>query len=201
MLAQGAKIPIGLIPYNYSVSDLNIFNKKLFLFCYICFDNFSVVNKRVVSRGTKAHWVYSLIVFFQFNNIGDIFMCFVLTGIWTEQYDQIMRGWSSKPHSGISQVLESAAYWCVILPRRSCYYSPCRNYHTSSSAYLGVPGLSPGIYAYHTRSFAHLCVSCLCTIIPTSYPATPPPSGSCFMTLSSNRLLLLSSRDIPSRVS
>ena len=121
----------------------------------------------------------------------------VLTGLRTEQYDQIMRWWDSKPQSGISQVLDSAAYWYVILPRRSCYYSPCRSYHTSSSAYLGVPGLSPGIYAYHTRSFAHLCVSCLCTIITTSYPATPPPSRSYYVTLSPNCLLLLASCETP----
>ena len=53
----------------------------------------------------------------------------VLTGIQTEQYDQIMRWWDSKPQSGISQVLDSAAYCYVILPHRPCYHIPHRIYH------------------------------------------------------------------------
>ena len=58
----------------------------------------------------------------------------VLTGLWTEQYDQIMRWWSSKPQSGIAQVLEYATYYDVILPLHPCFTSPHHSYHTSSSA-------------------------------------------------------------------
>ena len=42
---------------------------------------------------------------------------FVLTGLRTGQYDQIMRWWSSNPQSGIATVLDSVDYCYVILPR------------------------------------------------------------------------------------
>ena len=55
----------------------------------------------------------------------SVCMCVcVLTGLQTEQYDQIMRWWGSKPQSGIAQVLDSAAYCYVILPHRPCYSIP-----------------------------------------------------------------------------
>ena len=44
-----------------------------------------------------------------------ITMC-VLNRLRTGQYDQIMRWWSSKPHSGIATVLDSVAYGYVLLP-------------------------------------------------------------------------------------
>ena len=111
-----------------------------------------------------------------------------------------MRWWGSKPQSEIAQVLDSAAYFYVVLPRRPCYSSPRGSYHMSSSAHLGAPCLRPSISAYHTRSFTHLGVSRLRPSIPTSYPATLPPSVSYCMTLSPNILPLLSSREIPDKV-
>ena len=45
MLDQGVQRPIGLIPHNYLLSDLNIFNKKSYLFCCLCFDNFLLLIK------------------------------------------------------------------------------------------------------------------------------------------------------------
>ena len=124
----------------------------------------------------------------------------VLNGLRTEQYDQIMRWWISKPQSGITKDLDSAAYHYVIISLRLCYYITCRIYHTSSSAHLGIPRLCPRISAYHTRSFAHLGVSCIRPRITTSHPATPPPSGSYCVTLSPNCLNLLASCNIPVNV-
>ena len=111
-----------------------------------------------------------------------------------------MRWWGSKHQSGIDQVLDYAAYCYVILPRHPCYSSTCRSYHTGSSTHLGVPHLRPSISSYHTRSFSHLYVSCLRPIIPTDHPATPPPYSSYFMVISPNLLLLLVSREIPTKV-
>ena len=111
-----------------------------------------------------------------------------------------MRWCISKPQSGIATVLDSAAYFCVILTRRPCYSNPCRSYQASSSSHLGVTRLSPSIYAYQTMSFAYLGVSCLSPSIPNSYPATPPPSVSYCVTLSPNILLVLSSCKNPAKV-
>ena len=73
--AQGAQIYIGLIPHNYFVSDPKLFNKKSYLLIFICFDNVSVVNKKVCPRGTKDHLVYLLIFFvFHLKNVGKNFM-------------------------------------------------------------------------------------------------------------------------------
>ena len=126
---------------------------------------------------------------------------YVLTGIWTNQYDQIMRWCSSKFQSGISQVLDYVAYCYVILPRRPYYSILGRSYHTSLSAHLGVPCLRTRFSAYCTRSFSHLGISCLRPNILTYHPATPPPSGSYCVTLSPNILLFLASREIPAKFS
>ena len=74
MWSQGSKRTIGLIPHNYFVSDINIFNKNSYFFIYIRFDtNVSVVNKRVGPRGTKSHWVYPLnLCVSHMMNFGDI---------------------------------------------------------------------------------------------------------------------------------
>ena len=80
----------------------------------------------------------------------------VLTGIWNEKYDQNMRWWDSKPQSGISQVLDYAAYCYVILTRHPWYSNPCSSYHTSSSKHMGIPCLRPRISAWHTSSFSQL---------------------------------------------
>ena len=125
----------------------------------------------------------------------------VLTGIWNDQYKKIMRWWSSKPQSGISQVLDSAAYCDVIIPHHPCYSSPRRIYHTSSSTHLGFLCIRPIIFAYHMRLFAHLGVSCIYPSIPNYHPVTPPPSGAYCVMISPNRLLLLASCDIPANVS
>ena len=124
----------------------------------------------------------------------------VLTGIRTNQYDQLMRWWSSNTQSGIAQVLDSDAYCDVILPLRPFYISPHCSYHTSSSAHLGVPCIHPSISDYHTRLFSHLDVSCLLTRIPTPHPSTWPPSGSYCMKLYLNIPPLLSDHNIPSKV-
>ena len=123
----------------------------------------------------------------------------VLPGLWTEQYDRIMR-WLVPSLSRIATVLDSAAYCYVILPHRPCYSSPRRSYHTSSSAHPGVTRLRPSISTYRTRSFAHPGVSRLRPGTPTSHSATPPSSGSYCMTLSPNRLLLLASHEAPAKV-
>ena len=104
-------------------------------------------------------------------------------------------------HSVISQVLFSAAYCFVILTLLSCYSGPRRSYNTSSSAHVGFPGIRPSISAYVMRPFSHLGVYRLRPIITTYHPATPPPSGSYYVTLSPNRLLLLASCEIPAKVS
>ena len=121
-------------------------------------------------------------------------MC-VLSGINTEQYDQIMRWWGSKPQSGISQVLDSSAYYFVLIPSRPCYFSIICSNHTSSSVHLCLPRLSTSITAYHTRSFIHLSISCLCPSILTSRSTLPPPSGSYCMTLLIYPLLLSLPKD------
>ena len=87
------------------------------------------------------------------------FMVYMLTGLWTGQYDLIMRWRSSKPQSGIATVLDSAAYCYVLIPHLPWYYSTCRSYHTRSFAHRGVTRLRTSISAYHTRSFAHPVVS------------------------------------------
>ena len=83
-----------------------------------------------------------------------MFYVCVLTGLRTDQYDQIMRWWGSNPQSEIAQFLDTASDCCVLPPCRPCYSTPFRVYHTSSFAHLGVPCLRPSISAYHTRSFA-----------------------------------------------
>ena len=110
-----------------------------------------------------------------------------------------MRLWDSKPQSGISEVLDSASYCYVLLPRRSCYYSTHRSYHISSSTHLGVSCLRPSISAYHTRSFSHLAFYRLRPRIPTSQPALLLPSGSYCVAFSPHLLLLLASHEILSR--
>ena len=130
-----------------------------------------------------------------------IYSVCVLTGLWTEQYDQIMRWWGSESQLGIAQVLDSAAHCYVILPRLPYYSNPRRSYHTSSSAHLDAPCLCSDISAYHMSSFSHMDVSCLRPRIPTSCHVAPPPSGSYYVTLSPNLLLLLASRKIPAKVS
>ena len=138
---------------------------------------------------------------FQNTKIGTtIYSVCVLTGLQTEKYDRIMRWWSSKPQSRIATVLDSDTYCYVILPFRPSYYSTHRSYQTSSSDQLCVPCIRPSIYAYHTRSFAHLGVYPLRTRILVSHPDTPPLYGSCCGTLSLNCLLLLAPRDIYSKV-
>ena len=102
-----------------------------------------------------------------------IYSVCVLTGLRTEQHDQIMRWWSSKPQSGISQSLDSAVYCYVFISRCSCYSSPRRSYHTSSYAHLCVPCLHPIISPYHTSSFPHMGIYRLGPIITTSHIATP----------------------------
>ena len=124
----------------------------------------------------------------------------VLTGLRTEQYDRIIIWWSSKLQSGIDQFLDSSAYCYEILPHCSCYSSPRQSYHMISSAHLGVSHIRLSISACHTNSFVHLGVSCVHPSITTSHPETPPPAGSYCMTLSSNCLLLLDSREIPAKM-
>ena len=126
-------------------------------------------------------------------------MC-VLTGLRTDQYDLIMMWWSSKPQSRIAQVLDSAAYCYVSIPHRSCYTTPLRSYHTSSSAHLGIPRLRPIISSYHTRSFVHLGLSCIRPSIMNYHPTNPPPSGFYCTMLSSNILLLLAAHKISAKV-
>ena len=82
------------------------------------------------------------------------------------------------------------------LSRPSCYSSPQRRYHMSSSAHLGVPRLQPSIFACHTRSFANLGVYRLCPSMSNYQPALPLPPGSYCMEFSSLLLLLLASREI-----
>ena len=124
----------------------------------------------------------------------------VLTGLWTKKYDRIMRWWDSKPQSGIDQVLDYAAYCCVLYPTPPCYSSPHCIYHTSSSAHLCVLCLRPRISAYHMRSFAHIGVSRIYRSIKTPQPVLLLPSSSYCMKLSPPLLLLLDSREIPARV-
>ena len=121
----------------------------------------------------------------------------MLTGLQTEQYDRIMRWWISNPQSSIATILDSAAYCCVILPRRPFYSIPHRIYHTSSSAHPGITCLCPIISAYYMRSFSHPGVSLRRTSIPTYHSATPPPPGSYCVILSPNILILLASRNTP----
>ena len=105
----------------------------------------------------------------------ECFWCVcVLTGLWNKKYDRIMRWWGSKPQSGIDEVLESAAYCYVLLPRLPCYSSTSCSYQTSSSTHLGFPCLQPSIYAYQTKSFTHLGISRIRTIILTSQPSLAP---------------------------
>ena len=133
-------------------------------------------------------------------NLSLYYLLCVLTGLWTDQYDQIMRWYSSKPQSGIATVLYYADYFYIILPHHPCYSSPRRSYHTSSSTHPGITCICPIISAYHTRSFAHPRASHLRPIIPTSHYVTPPPSVSYCLTLSPNILLLLYSRMTTTKV-
>ena len=131
----------------------------------------------------------------------ECFWCVcVLTGLWNKKYDRIMRWWGSKPQSGIDEVLDSAAYCYVLLPRLPCYSSTSCSYQTSSSTHLGFPCLQPSIYAYQTKSFTHLGISRIRTIILTSQPSLPPPVGSYCVALFPNILLLFASREIPAKV-
>ena len=138
---------------------------------------------------------------FRIKIIITIYSVCVLTGLPTEQYDQIMRWWSSKPQSGIATVLDSDAYCYVILPYRSCYSIPRHSYHTSSSSHPGITRIHPRISAYRIMSFVHPGVSRLCPIILTSYSAIPPPSRSYCVILSPNHILLLASHENPAKVS
>ena len=124
----------------------------------------------------------------------------VLTGLWTGKYDRIMRWWSSKPHSGIAAVLDSSTYCYVFIPFRPCCSSTHCSYHTRSSSHLGVTRLRTSIPDYQTRLSAHPGIYCLCPSIPTSNSETPPPSGSYFMDLSPNSLLVLASCETPVKV-
>ena len=124
----------------------------------------------------------------------------VLTGLWTGQYDRIVRWWSSKPQSGIATVLDSSAYYYVLLPRLTCNFIPHHSYHTRSFTHLGVTSLLHRISSYCTGSFAHPGVSRLSPRIPTSLSVSPPPYGSSCVTLSLCRLLLLASHETPAKV-
>ena len=92
-------------------------------------------------------------------DILPVFVC-VLTGLWTRKYDQIMRWWSSKPHSGIATVLEPVAYCYIRLPHLPCYSIPCLIYRMRSFIQPGVSCLCPIISAYRT---------CPPSIIPSMY--------------------------------
>ena len=60
VLAQRSKRPIGLIPQNCLVIDIQLFNKKSSLFFVNVLIIVLVVNKRVGPRVTKDHWVHPL---------------------------------------------------------------------------------------------------------------------------------------------
>ena len=60
--------------------------------------------------------------------------------------------------------------------------------------------ICPIISTYHTRSFAHIWVSCIRTRTPISHPATPPRSGSYCVKFSTNICLLWASCEIPVKV-
>ena len=83
------------------------------------------------------------------------------------------------------------------LPCPSCCYNPCHSYHTTSSAHLVVPRLRPSISVCQTRSFAHMGISRLCPIIPTTHHVLPLPfgSGSYCVPISPPILLPLASRE------
>ena len=125
---------------------------------------------------------------------------YVLTGLRTEQYDQIMKWWSSNPQSGIAQFLDTVAYCYVLLTHCPCYYITRSSYHTSSSSHLGVPRLRPSISTYHMISLSHLGVSHLRPSIPTSQPTLLPPSRSYCMAFFPNIILLWASCKILSRM-
>ena len=75
MSSQEAKRAIGLIPRNYFVSDLKIFNKTHLSSVVLVLLMYSVVKIRVTPRGNKSHLINSLqISIFHLKVLGDIFM-------------------------------------------------------------------------------------------------------------------------------
>ena len=125
---------------------------------------------------------------------------YVLTGLRTGKYDQVMRLWSPKPQSGIDSVLDYIAYCYVLLPRLPCYSIPRLNYHTRSFSHLGVSCLLPSISSYHTRPFSHLGISRLRPSIPTLLSTSLPSSGSYCVNLYPCSLLFFASRETPIKV-
>ena len=57
-----------------------------------------------------------------------------------------------------------------IIPIPSSFPNPHHSHHIGSSAYLGSPCLRPSNSVCHMRSFAHLGVALIRTIIPTTHP-------------------------------
>ena len=124
----------------------------------------------------------------------------MLTCLRTGKYDQIMRWWSSKTHSGIAKVLYSAAYCCLILPFLSWYYIPHLRYHTRSFSHPVTSLTRPSIFAYRKRSSSHLGVSHLHISIPSSRSNSLPPPRAYCMDLSPLCLLIFASCDISAKV-
>ena len=124
-----------------------------------------------------------------------ITMC-VLNRLRTGQYDQIMRWWSSKPHSGIATVLDSVAYGYVLLPWLPCYSIPHLSYPTRSFSHLGVACLKISISIYHTRSSVHPDVSLICPRILNFRSASLYSPGSYCVALTPHCFLLFVSQDI-----
>ena len=85
MQDQESQSTIRLIPHNYLVSDLNIFNKQHLCSVVYVLIIISVINKIVGTRGKNSHWFHPLIVcVFNIIIFGDILMfvryCFSMVG-------------------------------------------------------------------------------------------------------------------------
>ena len=61
--SQGTQNIIGLIPHNYFVSYLNIFNKTLSEFCCLSFGNLFSCENKSQPNVTKDYWVKPLYIF------------------------------------------------------------------------------------------------------------------------------------------
>ena len=105
-----------------------------------------------------------------------------------------------QPQSVIATVLDSLAYFYVLLPCILCYSSPRLSFHTRETAHPGVARLCTRISTYRTRSTSQPGVSCICPIILNTRYASLPSPGSYCAALLYRRLLLLASREISSRV-
>ena len=111
-----------------------------------------------------------------------------------------MTWWSSKHQSGISTVLDSVAYWHVLLTHLPYYSCTRLSYRTRSFAHPCVSCFRTSISAYRTRSFSQVGISRLHPRILTSLSASLLSSGYYCVTLSPCSILFFASRDNPVKV-